>query len=467
MVTKKQIAGGLALIGVIIGFSCFNGLMGKNDDQNYVVLQSLGGKMSVVDKAGWYVKSFGTPTVYPRYTDIYYSSDVGEGGTGDQSIKVVFNAGGKANVSVFTKLGFPIGGDDRLNLHRVLGGNPKNVQQLLNSSIKEIVAGSATLMSASECQSSKRTLFGQLIERQLVDGQYAMRSKEESALNEDGTTARKTTTAIVNNDDGTPRVAKKSPLSQYGLVLSTFAVNGIDYDKETEDQFMAKKDAKNKAELAKIQAQQEVQDRLKLIEKGKKDNQEIQNKIILETTQAVLTAEKEKQMAEIEAGKKVAVAREAKIQAEVLAQQQVSVAKEIKLQAEVMASQKLSVAEIAKAEAEMKASEQLAVAEFNKKIAIENAEAMKIEADAKKEQIEKSGALSERDRLAMELDAKIKIETAQAMGKGLSEMILPTEYISMGGGAEGGVANEMSNIMNLFMLNQAKQAKTTTKKVTK
>jgi len=60
------IAGVIALIVVV---AILAGGIGKNDAQNWQVIQSVGGKITIRDQAGWYPKWFATVWTYPRYVD--------------------------------------------------------------------------------------------------------------------------------------------------------------------------------------------------------------------------------------------------------------------------------------------------------------------------------------------------------------------------------------------------------------
>ena len=47
--------------------------LGKNDDQNYQIKQSVMGKVTIVDGPGWYLKVFATVWTYPRSFEEYFS----------------------------------------------------------------------------------------------------------------------------------------------------------------------------------------------------------------------------------------------------------------------------------------------------------------------------------------------------------------------------------------------------------
>ena len=94
-----------SLIAVVI---LWGWIVGKNDDQNYQVLQTPTGKVSIIDSPGWYGKWFATIWTYPRSVQKYFSASAEEGGAKDESIRVTFNDGGTAQVSTMIRFQTPV-----------------------------------------------------------------------------------------------------------------------------------------------------------------------------------------------------------------------------------------------------------------------------------------------------------------------------------------------------------------------
>ena len=68
------------------------------------------------------------------------------------------------------------------------------------------------------------------------------------------------------------------------------------------------------------------------------------------------------------------------------------------------------------------------------------AEQVKVAALAKKEQIEKSGAITEKEKLQLEIDMRTKIGVAEAYGKALASAKLP-QMMVVGGNGDSKSAN--------------------------
>lgn len=62
-----------ALFVLIVVGILWSGMIGHNDNQNWQVCQSINGKVSVIDTAGYYFKGFATVWTYPRSIQAYYS----------------------------------------------------------------------------------------------------------------------------------------------------------------------------------------------------------------------------------------------------------------------------------------------------------------------------------------------------------------------------------------------------------
>lgn len=216
-------------------------------------------------------------------------------------------------------------------------------------------------------------------------------------------------TAIMHNDE----------LLKHGIDVNYFAVDGRPIpDPNTKAQF----DKQREADLAKRLAEAE---KLKLEAetirtKAQYDREiaEFKGKADAETAKLRTEAERQKELATIEAEKKVEVAKLEKEQATIEIEKQKEVAK-------IEAEKLREVAEIEKATEAARLEKEKLIAEQ-----------VKVAALAKKEQIEKSGAITEKEKLQLEIDMKTKIGVAEAYGKALASAKLP-QMMVVGGSGDG------------------------------
>jgi len=402
----------VCLVVSFIGLKAF--IIGQNDDQNYQVLQTPMGKVYIIDNPGWYGKWFATVWTYPRSVQEYFSASEEEGGTKDQSIRVTFNDGGTAQVSTMIRFQTPVSEEQRRKAHRDFSGNPENMINSIRAHMINCIKASGPLMSASEHQSARKAEFTQLVDNQLRDGLYEMRKVEKELkdrTDEKGEAITVFATEIVTDENGKPKIAQRSPLDEYGITILQFSVTGTEYDDMTRQQFDAKKKSFLAAEQSKAEREQEVQQRLMIVEKGLREKAEVEAIANKEMATATIKATQEKTVAETEASKK------------------------------------LEVAKLDKQEAETRAAKELEVAKLEKAAASEKAEAIRLLADAEQERIQKAGALTEEKKILAEIAARRDVDVAANLAK----INVPRFIISgsAGGGNGGSVTSDLINIMLL------------------
>src|SRR5208337_1967358 len=374
-----------ALFMLIVLATLWGGLIGHNDNQNWQVCQSVTGKMTVIDTAGYYFKGFATVTTYPRSMQAYYSASTKEGGPQDDSIRVTFNDSGTAHISSFVKVQLPSTEAERLMLHQDFNANIVNVSDAVKAHLTNCIKSTGPMMSASENQASRKAEFNQVVEEQLTQGLFEMRRTEvelkdvaEAAqVGPDGKPvasekkAHVMATEIVLGDNGKPVIVQPSPLARYKIAILQFSVTETQYDEKTLEQFAAKKESYLKAEQAKAERQQEYQQRLMVTEKGLRQVAEI-------------TAEE---------NQKKARALITKTQAVTVAEQAVEVASKAKNEADMLK-------QIAQVKSE--------TAEINKRATISAAE-------AKQKEIELGGGLSQKDQILATIKADLDVKVAEAL----------------------------------------------------
>ncbi len=428
---KLYAALGASLFALILIIGLWGGLVGHNDDQNWQVLQSVSGNVSIVDNPGYYGKWFGTVWTYPRTLEGEYSSHPLEGDPTDSSIRVTFNDGGTAQVSSYTKVQLPVTKDARRKLHQDFQGNPVNILDAIRAHLVNCIKASGPIMSASQNQAARKAEFNQIVEGQLSDGLYKMRQTQVTlndlteivnvGVDADGnalTEEKKAVvqaTQIVNGQDGKPVIIQASPLKTYDINIMQFSITNMDYDPKTLEQFAAKKESFLNAERSKAQRQEEVQQRLMVQEKGLRQVAEIRAEENQKKERALIQAAQAEEVAEI-----------AKRQAVIAAEQKVEVA-----------LQGLAENETLRDIAGIKAE----TAELDKKAVISAAE-------AKQKQIEIGGGLTEKERVLAEIQAQRDVEVAIA----LATVKTPSVVIAGGSGGNGG--GVMENLVNLWLLKQ-------------
>lgn len=403
----------VAVVGILS-----SNLIHKVDDTEWQAVQYMNGEVEIKDTAGIYWATFPKVTEYPRNLPLGFYKKSTKESPSDESTRVTFNDGGTADIDATLRITLPSNTDQRREFHRQFSGNLENVKIAVWAHLSNVIKASGPLMSASENQASRKSEFNTVVLDQLNDGLYEMRrvERELDQVDDKGNKIRVSATEIVRDQKtGKPIISQKSPLAQYGVTVTQFSITETEYDEQTRKQFSTKKDAFLQAESAKAQREGEVQQKLMIIEKGLREKAETEAKSNLEKAQAVITAEKEKEVAETQAAKALAVAIKQK--------------------------------ETAETEAAM----QLAVAKLEKEAASENAEKIRILAQAEKDRISQAGAITEKDKITLETQR----ETAIGVASALAKVNVPQIVISGSNGTAGqGTSTTQSELINLLLLKQ-------------
>lgn len=411
--------GVLTFISIITVIGLFNGLINRNDDQNWQLVQSPGGTVTARNEPGWYYAGFAHVWTWPKASD---TEDFGP-------YRVTFSDGGTAEVGGSYRISLPTTSAEQRLLHQQFSSNEgdtqggmTNLYKAIEAHIENCLKNTGPMMSGSEHQSARKGEFYRLVNEQVKNGMFQTRRVEtilHDQTDEKGDPITVMATEVIRDDNGQPIIPEISPFKRYGIEVTQFSIGRADYDEATLRQFSAKKEAYLNAEQNKAQRQNMVEERLMIEERGKKDKAEVE-----------AVALKEKAAAVIEAQKRVELAEAASRQAE-----------QQKKQALVEAARDREAAVI-------QAEKMRDVAALNLEAEKLNAEAIKVAAAAEEERIAKAGAITEEKRVLAEIEQKTRIGVAQA----LSSVKVPSTYID-GGGSEGG--SNGANLMNLILLRAA------------
>jgi len=286
----------LGIVGIIaiIIFTVFVGMVGKNEDTQFVIKQpvhQIFGDMQVIDRGGYYFKGFSTVWTWNKFEDLYFSQVAEEGSDKDESVIVTFNDGGKGKVSTYIRVQLPTSVEERIEFNRQFSGNRNNIRSSIRSHLNNCLKSTAPIMSSSEHQSARYSEFDQTVQEQLINGLYAM-AKEAVATkditDEKGEEVTVYVTKLLRDEAGMPIIAKESPLSQYGINVVQFSLTDVEYDERTRELFAAKKESSLLAEKSKAERIQETQQRLMVIEKGLREKAEVEAKANVDRAEAVI-----------------------------------------------------------------------------------------------------------------------------------------------------------------------------------
>ena len=336
----------LILLGVFAGK-----MVGYKQSTELLVKQSPFGTLSCVEGQGLYFKGFASIYKYDLAKSFYFNSSTekvdGHGWEGDEDdeddISVTLSRNANADISGYLMYELPTDCDKLIELHKNQRSDKGIKHNLVRNAVLSAVRKTAPLFTAEEAKVTKIAEFRRLAEDQLVEGEYLTTIevlKEKAGEDEVDSTGKVVKKAEVQeyrvtklklDKDGHRIITKKSPITQYGIVVKQLEIQNVKLDpkaqqqldivKEREMQRVANATAAETAKQKAITAKAEGDARIA----EAKATQEVQKMTEVtmaekEKAVAILNAEREKEVARLEALKAIEVAKKIKAEKEAEAQ---------------------------------------------------------------------------------------------------------------------------------------------------
>jgi len=294
---------------------------GINDAGERTVVQYPTGTLLVKFDPGIYFKGFGSSKVY---WDVYtYDFDkAGSAGKNNENslvangISVRYQDGGTGTVYGKARFALPTDTDTMVRLHKDFRDKYAIAQKLIRTVTEESMNLTAGLMTSEEAYAEKRGIFTQWAEQQVAAGKFFTELKsvieKQEATNEHLT---RNIPVIKYGADGLP-IQHASDFKMYGIRVNGFQLTDWDFEKKTLEQISRKREATMGIITAKADAERARQEALTAEEQGKKNVMVDKYAKEQEKIQAVVDAEKEKEVAVTKAMGGVLVAEQAKLEAE-------------------------------------------------------------------------------------------------------------------------------------------------------
>jgi SPFH domain / Band 7 family len=394
-----KVTGSIIVILIIIFLILAKGFIGRNNVQDFQIIQSIRGDIEIRTVGGYYTKFFPKIWTYPKVVNVFFSADTREGSPGDESISVRFKNKGTGQFS--TRVTYRLLGSKEavMKMHENCGGNTEISDGIVLSKLKEIARVAASQMTSSEAiEQQEKFIAG--IRKQFV-GNISLKGM--------------------------------------GITVNKVELTDLNFDTDTLALFKAQQKAillGKQAESKEIQYKMELKETMA---KYKKQIAEESGKAEMKKMTAVTDAQREKELAEISANKKVSVAEFEKKEALIRQQKLVEMAELMKQEALVKAKQKEEIAQIELVQARLDAQSKIALAE------------------ARQKEIQLSGAITEKERVLAEILAGKQVAIAKAYGTAIAGATFPKTII-MGSGKDSGDAG----LFKMWMMSMIDQKKTAT-----
>ena len=325
MINKSKIIG---IAGVAVGVValCMLGSLVEDADKskNYVCQMPFTGEYSVWVDGGLQWQGCGTVREYSKTSQIEFTelekNDDGYVAVGDNpAASTTFNDKGRGFIVGSFRVVLPTDEQNMMKIQRDFGSEKALINNLVRPTLYKVVTSCGPLMSSLESVSETRTDLIHYITDQLNNGVYKTRSRKIEVVNEITGETEVRTQAEIISDGHAPGGCKRqetSSFSQYGITCGLVSITDIKYDKATQSQIDAQKQANLAVITAKTQATKAAQDAITIEEQGKATAAKAkweQEKI---KAVAVTKAQQEYEVAELEAKKAAQVALKVKAEGE-------------------------------------------------------------------------------------------------------------------------------------------------------
>lgn len=307
----------IGVAALIVINLCF----GINDAGERTVIQYPTGALFVKFTPGIYFKGFGSTEIYADVITYDFDKAGSAGKTGESSLKatgvaVRYQDGGTGAVFGKARFALPNDVETMIRLHKDFRNKTAVAEKLIRTVAEESMNLTAGLMTSEEAYAEKRGIFTQWAEQQVASGKFFTELKsiveKQEATNEHLT---RNIPVIKYGADGLP-IQHASDFKMYGIKVNGFQITDWDFEKKTLDQISRKREATMGIITAKADAERARQEALTAEEQGKKNVVVDRYAKEQEKIQAVVDAEKDKEVAVTQAMKAVLVAEQQKLEAE-------------------------------------------------------------------------------------------------------------------------------------------------------
>ena len=301
---------GLSFIGIIliVGIICAGSIVETVEKGTYQIKQAaISGEMSAKMTPGLWFQNFGDIDTWPKAETYFFTHDNDTKGDVDEdtSIEVRFNDGSVCKISGTLRIIMPTTEQDAISLVVDRGHKTyRDLQEkLIKPTVRNVLRSTANLMSARESYSEKRLDFITWTRDQIEKGVY--KTKEEVKQVEDLVTGEKTykQVKVILTDEAGNALHEANPIKGTGIVLANFEIKNFVYESKVRDQISKQQEARMAVETAKAKAEEAKQEELKAVAEGKMNVAKAKYEKEQVKIQAVVDAQKEKEVQELNAAR--------------------------------------------------------------------------------------------------------------------------------------------------------------------
>lgn len=320
---RSKVLGFVAVAAAVVVIAVSGSLFEDADkSKNYVCQMPVTGEYVVWTDGGLQWQGCGNVREYAKTSQIEFTqlekNDEGYVSYGENpAAALTFNDKGRGFIVGSFRVVMP---NDEKNMKKIqqdFGSEKSLISNLVKPTLYKVVTSCGPLMSSLESVSETRTDLISYITDQLNNGVYKTRVKKIEVMNEITGEREVRAQAEIITDSNAPGGYKRqetSPFSQYGITCGLVSIVDIKYDKATQSQIDAQKQANLAVITSKTKSLEAMQRTIQITEEGKAAAEKAKWEQEKEKAVAVTKAQQEFEVAELEAKKAKQVAM--KVQAE-------------------------------------------------------------------------------------------------------------------------------------------------------
>lgn len=272
------------IFGIVIGvfavlMVALSGMILEDADKskNYVCQMPWTGQYKVWTNGGMQLQMFGNVQEYSKTSQVEFTdlekNDEGYVATGENpAAATTFNDKGRGFIVGSFRVVMPTDDQNMKKIQQDFGSEKALINNLVKPTLYKVITSCGPLMSSLESVSETRTDLIHYITDQLNNGVYKTRTRKVEVTNEITGEKEIRTQAELITDGNAPGGYKRqenSPFAQYGVTCGLVSIIDIKYDKATQSQIDAQKQANLAVITAKTQATKAAQDAITIEEQGK------------------------------------------------------------------------------------------------------------------------------------------------------------------------------------------------------
>lgn len=314
----------IAVLAIALVFASGSLVEDADKSKNYVCQMPMTGEYVVWTEGGLQWQGGGTVREYAKTSQIEFTqlekNDEGYVAGGENpAAALTFNDKGRGFIVGSFRVVLPNDEQNMKKIQQDFGSEAALINNLVRPTLYKVVTSCGPLMSSLESVSETRTDLISYITDQLNNGVYKTRVKKVEVVNEITGEKEVRAQAEIITDANAPGGYKRqetSPFSQYGISCGLVSIIDIKYDKATQSQIDAQKQANLAVITSKTKSLEAMQRTIQITEEGKAAAEKAKWEQEKEKAIAVTKAQQEFEVAKLEASKAQQVALKVKAEGE-------------------------------------------------------------------------------------------------------------------------------------------------------